>query len=802
MSTSSEWEEIPSNAGSDSPMSTRRANRHKSVPDFLESTTETGDESPLKSKHTAPKFSLATDASDMKSSQPEFTMIDTPRGPRDRSIQAHSVSLNQTPPESTEDVTSAGAASTVYTTSSRPPLHPTAAAGPFPHIEPAHPTVDLGGVFPSAASMDSLVGGPQSLHFSPTTPMQRDTWRQVTQQPLTPDLSTSAKFEAGSGRRASSDSAERAPANSVVRNHQASLFTAALGGFEDADEQRAELTSTPPTPDSGAARHTTEVFRCEGVERTNVSREAIGEATRQRALDQLSPQHHPVSSVTKFKWRPYLLSVYRWHRPRHSAVAVATMAVTTLAILPFILVSIGPLRFCLFGFAALQLLCATLIGLAGMPIMRGLFVRGGLVDSQSSVPPRRQVQQLIRRTAQASLRSRLQRLNLKAAVVQLGGSLWDRLVELVDPTEAVQGEHEAAVRLIESDRKRRSSIDARHVDPFAGLEQAKASEEEDSAAEALLQQSAYFDSAAVAGAADGSSPQSKAATIDVLVQEALRTERYALGKKLFLLLAVLMVIVQPYLEWAVQGSSSPISFLLFLVGVFVAGRYPIRRYLRREYIRYYGVTAGPFAASPRLGQSNGSKGSPAFSPLASSLEGHPPGLDKCGSDTASAASRSEVTPPSETTEEDDVTGPGNMSFMDTVTASVRSFVIGPMEDEVDNSEVFSGRPSEDFGRSPSPLRGEDEGAAAKAKPTPQAPDDILKSTMREINRRRTMSMIQQQQNEEAAAASGVAQLASTSSTVEEDVPVPLTIKWVVGDACLLIVMSAALSLWKVAFNAL
>ena len=799
MSSSSDWEEIPSGAQSDSPSgSRRRSKRHgpgtNNASDVLLDSRD--DDSPINSQLRSSSGGggggvVPRIPKQRPPRNESFTMIDTPRGPRDRNLQAHSVTLppaaavvggstDESPSPQSPDQQGGGIITNPTGLPPRPPLHnnppspmakkqpavtilddaftpqqttpssleqrsPGIANSAFPQIPPPRtnsqgsvnnphlnannnplpnntnnirPHLPLG-VFPSAASMDSLVGGPQSLHFSPNTPQQQGQWKDVTgvggAGGPTPGSSMSADCTPyrtyqggdllGMGSRhdssnwgdAPSQSCESAPRdstanneNSAVRNHQASLFSSVLAGF---DERSKERSNSPPVdaakneePEGsenhgaggaapqaapqegggdveegmeGLTNQPTSEFREASMDRSppppppqkhsNKAAEArakAAEQSRKATVDSLTSAPTPlppaedivitagiaVRTVTtppavlrQHRWRPYLLRVYRWQTPRHSLVAVALVVSLTTIVLPAIFVGIGPFRFALFGFALMQMLSGALLLLAGVPQLRPLFVRLGVLESSttsssststaapivSSETSRKQAQKFIAKTIKTKASTLYDQSNLHDAIPQFGGYLWDKLLELADPTEAIQGEHEAAIKIIHSDRKRRQSLQQlppqpnRYLDPFANVQQEEESNEEDEEAmETLLQQSAYFDSAAISAAAAAASSSSsssqedeqkkKLATMEGLVQEALRTERHALAKKLFLMLAAAIVVIEPILDWAVNDASSPTSTFLFLLGVFICGRYPIRKILRREYIRHYGVTAGPF----------------------------------------------------------------------------------------------------------------------------------------------------------------------------------------------------------------
>eukprot|EP00658_Telonema_sp_P-2_P006356 TRINITY_DN12421_c0_g2_i13.p1 TRINITY_DN12421_c0_g2~~TRINITY_DN12421_c0_g2_i13.p1 ORF type:complete len:1025 (+),score=197.92 TRINITY_DN12421_c0_g2_i13:172-3246(+) len=1009
-SSSSDWEEIPSGAQSDSPSGSRRRGskrRPGGTNNASDTLLDSRDDSPINSQLRASKGvvpSLSTATTTQHSNPPRnesFTMIDTPRGPRDRNLQAHSVTLppavvtgsDESPSPSPDQHQQSDSSSnprpiinvTASRSSSNPgtglppraPLHP-----PSPMTKKQQPTVtildgvmdastpqqttplslDLQqqqrspgiinsafprippprngsqgsvnnpllmnpnnhnnnnqqhqphqyhnkplGLFPSAASMDSLVGGPQSLHFSPNTPQQQGQWKDVSEgvggggyggptpgSSMSADCTPYRSYQGGGGGElgtgmgsrhessnwgdAPSQSCESATRdttttneNSTVRNHQASLFSSVLAGFDERSRERSNSPSPPAADDAakngepegsahqqagaapqanedeedepieGLTNQPTSEFREASADRsahkqqhpTNQASEARARAAEESrkatvesltspppattVVDQVTPVRGtpggiavvgtvtPPAALRQHRWRPYLLRVYRWQTPRHSLVAVAFVVSFTTIVLPAIFVGIGPFRFILFGFAFMQLLSGALLVLAGVPQLRPLFVRCGVlepsyhtssttttsstVSSSSAESSRKQARNFIAKTIKTRASALYDQTNLHDAIPQFGGYLWDKILELADPTEAVQGEHEAAVKLIHSDRKRRQSLQQptpnKYLDPFANVQQDEAvqennDEEEDEAMQALLQQSAYFDSAAISAAASSSSSsqedeqKKKIAAMEGLVQEALRTERHALGKKLFLMLAAAIVVIEPVLDWAVNDASSPTSMFLFLLGVFICGRYPVRRILRREYIRRYGVTAGPFIQRNTTTTTTTPSSSPQVTkPVATTA-------DDWKDATATSANNSND-------EDDDVL---QHTFMDTVTASVRSFVIGPLEDEVEDSEVFSGRPSEEFHHnSPSPpstpnTRTNTPAASPK-------PDDVLKQTMRDINRRRTMSAMNPPS---PRLVSSTAPTTTNNNMVEAAVPV--TIKWVVADACLLLMMGLVWSAWK------
>lgn len=246
------------------------------------------------------------------------------------------------------------------------------------------------------------------------------------------------------------------------------------------------------------------------------------------------------------------------------------------------------------------------------------------------------------------------------------------------------------------------------------------------------------------------------------------------------MLAAAIVVIEPVLDWAVNDASSPTSTFLFLLGVFICGRYPIRKIMRREYIRRYGVTAGPF--TQRTGAATTSTGAAA----PSSPQATKPTTTTISSNIKDQ-DNSTTTTSTNNKQDDDQDDLLQRTFMDTVTASVRSFVIGPLEDEVEDSEVFSGRPSEEFHHS-SPSPPSTPNARNPTTATPAAsptPDDLLKQTMRDINRRRTLSAMNPPSPRLLA-------------TTPLEAPVPLTVKWVVADACLLAMMGLGWAVWKLA----
>lgn len=203
------------------------------------------------------------------------------------------------------------------------------------------------------------------------------------------------------------------------------------------------------------------------------------------------------NAIREHRWRPQLMSLYRWQNPMASLLATTAITLFCLYALPYLLC----LRF--FAFASAITL-----------MVSGVAVR---------INPTRTRMELT--TNRDRIDAFAKQSNIKEVLPACAKWAWDGLLEIDDPTQATLDETSATADTV--------------------MREANAA--------------------------------------GTLIEELEYRERLGLIKKLGFIILVMLIVIQPALEWATYDAPSPFCEMCFLWGVFMMTRYPTRMLIRKLY---------------------------------------------------------------------------------------------------------------------------------------------------------------------------------------------------------------------------